>query len=200
MIIQNNPLHTLFKRGLNVSLSTDDPLQFHFTEQPLLEEYAVASQFWKLSPCDVSEIARNSVTQSGFSHKTKQQWIGDHYQELGIQANDVRKTNIPNIRADFRNQTWNREMKLLSTVISLSSDHKSCSATILGESDVFPRLQIKSVKTRTSKEIQTSSAQLLKALHKREDYLKGFLGLSNSSANILTSSVPLPDISHLKKN
>jgi len=33
-----------FMRGLNVSLSTDDPLQFHYTEQPLVEEYAICSQ------------------------------------------------------------------------------------------------------------------------------------------------------------
>ena len=27
-----NPLHDFFKRGLAVTLSTDDPLQFHFTK------------------------------------------------------------------------------------------------------------------------------------------------------------------------
>ena len=31
-------------RGLNVSLSTDDPLQFHFTKEPLMEEYSIAAQ------------------------------------------------------------------------------------------------------------------------------------------------------------
>lgn len=29
---------------MNVCLSTDDPLQFHFTMEPLMEEYAVAAQ------------------------------------------------------------------------------------------------------------------------------------------------------------
>lgn len=29
---------------MNVSLSTDDPLQFHFTKEPLIEEYSVAAQ------------------------------------------------------------------------------------------------------------------------------------------------------------
>jgi len=33
------PFDRFFKRGLNVSLSTDDPLQFHMTKEPLLEEY-----------------------------------------------------------------------------------------------------------------------------------------------------------------
>ena len=39
-----NPFHEFFQRGLKVSLSTDDPLQFHFTRDPLLEEYGVAAQ------------------------------------------------------------------------------------------------------------------------------------------------------------
>lgn len=40
---ERNPLPDFFKTGLNVSLSTDDPLQFHFTKEPLLEEYSVAT-------------------------------------------------------------------------------------------------------------------------------------------------------------
>ena len=35
--------------GLNVSLSTDDPLMFHHTKEPLMEEYCVAKQVWRLS-------------------------------------------------------------------------------------------------------------------------------------------------------
>tara|TARA_A100001015_G_scaffold304296_1_gene395289 strand:- start:3960 stop:4154 length:195 start_codon:yes stop_codon:yes gene_type:complete len=37
----DNPFNEFFKVGLNVSLSTDDPMQFHRTEEPLLEEYKV---------------------------------------------------------------------------------------------------------------------------------------------------------------
>jgi len=44
---ERNPFPTFFQRGLNVSLSTDDPLQFHFTKEPLIEEYSVAAQVWK---------------------------------------------------------------------------------------------------------------------------------------------------------
>jgi AMP deaminase len=33
-----NPFDKLFQMGLNASLSTDDPMQFHKTEEPLLEE------------------------------------------------------------------------------------------------------------------------------------------------------------------
>ncbi|MFH4980217.1 hypothetical protein AB6A40_006926 [Gnathostoma spinigerum] len=64
-----NPLPDYLKIGLNVSLSTDDPLQFHFTKEALMEEYSIAAQVWKLSSCDMCELARNSVLQSGFEHK-----------------------------------------------------------------------------------------------------------------------------------
>jgi AMP deaminase len=39
-----NPFPVFFARGLNVSLSTDDPLQIHFTKEPLVEEYSIAAQ------------------------------------------------------------------------------------------------------------------------------------------------------------
>lgn len=38
--------------GMNVSLSTDDPLMLHYTKDPLVEEYSVATQVWKLSATD----------------------------------------------------------------------------------------------------------------------------------------------------
>jgi AMP deaminase len=38
-----NPFVKFFRRGLNVSLSTDDPLMIHLTKEPLLEEYSVAA-------------------------------------------------------------------------------------------------------------------------------------------------------------
>ena len=58
-----------FERGLCVSLSTDDPMQFHFTKEPLMEEYSIAAQVWKLSSVDMCELARNSVLMRGFSHE-----------------------------------------------------------------------------------------------------------------------------------
>lgn len=36
-----------------------------------MEEYAIAAQLWKLSTCDLCEIARNSVVQSGLSHQVR---------------------------------------------------------------------------------------------------------------------------------
>lgn len=34
-----------------------------------MEEYSIAAQVWKLSSCDMCELARNSVIMSGFPHK-----------------------------------------------------------------------------------------------------------------------------------
>ncbi|OMO97581.1 hypothetical protein COLO4_14507 [Corchorus olitorius] len=97
-----NPFPMFFLRGLNVSLSTDDPLQIHLTKEPLVEEYSIAASVWKLSSCDLCEIARNSVLQSGFSHALKSHWIGKEYYRRGPDGNDIHRTNVPHIRLEFR--------------------------------------------------------------------------------------------------
>ncbi|XVE97109.1 hypothetical protein REPUB_Repub02eG0282400 [Reevesia pubescens] len=108
-----NPFPMFFLRGLNVSLSTDDPLQIHLTKEPLVEEYSIAASVWKLSSCDLSEIARNSVYQSGFSHALKSHWIGKEYFKRGPNGNDIHKTNVPHIRLEFRDTIWKEEMQLV---------------------------------------------------------------------------------------
>ncbi|CAG9534475.1 unnamed protein product [Cercopithifilaria johnstoni] len=100
-----NPLPDFHMKGLNVSLSTDDPLQFHFTKEALMEEYSIAAQVWKLSGCDMCELARNSVLQSGFEDKVKVHWLGPNYKEEGVVGNDVSRTNVPDIRVSFRHET-----------------------------------------------------------------------------------------------
>ncbi|KAH9773674.1 AMP deaminase [Citrus sinensis] len=128
-----NPFPMFFQRGLNVSLSSDDPLQIHLTKEALVEEYSVAAkvylflhialghsyiaygshnlQVWKLSSCDLCEIARNSVYQSGFSHMAKSHWLGNKFFIRGPEGNDIHKTNVPNIRIEFRHETWKEEMQ-----------------------------------------------------------------------------------------
>ena len=44
-------------------------LQIHLTKEPLVEEYSVAAQVWKMTATDLCEIARNSVLHSGFPHQ-----------------------------------------------------------------------------------------------------------------------------------
>ncbi|XP_011095033.1 AMP deaminase isoform X1 [Sesamum indicum] len=108
-----NPFPMFFLRGLNVSLSTDDPLQIHLTKEPLVEEYSIAASVWKLSSCDLCEIARNSVYQSGFSHALKSHWVGNEYFKRGPDGNDIRRTNVPHIRLEFRDMIWREEMQLV---------------------------------------------------------------------------------------
>ncbi|KAJ1547995.1 AMP deaminase, partial [Cladochytrium tenue] len=106
---ERNPFLSFFQRGLSVSLSTDDPLQFHFTKEPLIEEYSVAAQIWKLSSTDMCEIARNSVLQSGWEMVE----FRTHAARFRlVQLNfflSIHKTNVPNIRLSYRYQTMMEE-------------------------------------------------------------------------------------------
>ncbi|KAM9410749.1 AMP deaminase 2 isoform 2-T2 [Pholidichthys leucotaenia] len=112
-----NPLPEYLSRGLMVSLSTDDPLQFHFTKEPLMEEYSIAAQVWKLSSCDMCELARNSVLMSGFSHKTKSYWLGPNFCKEGPESNDIRRTNVPDIRVAYRSETLTEELQLITHAV-----------------------------------------------------------------------------------
>ncbi|XP_063306483.1 AMP deaminase 1 [Pelobates fuscus] len=108
-----NPLLDFHAKGLVVSLSTDDPMQFHYTKEPLMEEYAIAAQVFKLSTCDMCEIARSSVLQCGLSHEEKVRFLGKDYHKEGPQGNDIRKTNVAQIRMAYRYETWCYELNLI---------------------------------------------------------------------------------------
>jgi len=99
--IGTSPFPKLFKRGLNVTISTDDPLLFHMSDDALLEEYSVARATFDLSMTDMSEMARNSVLQSDFEDKFKLEWLGEDYSK-GVTHCDELKTHVPLIRAKFR--------------------------------------------------------------------------------------------------
>lgn len=109
-----NPFPRYFRRGLNVSLSTDDPLQFSYTREPLIEEYSVAAQIYKLSNVDMCELARNSVLQSGWEAQIKEHWIGEDFEKKGVEGNDVAKTNVPDIRINYRHDTLSTELELVN--------------------------------------------------------------------------------------
>ncbi|KAI9652509.1 MAG: AMP deaminase [Trizodia sp. TS-e1964] len=121
-----NPFMQYFKRGLNVSLSSDDPLQFAFTKEPLIEEYSVAAQIYKLSAVDMCELAKNSVLQSGFEHALKSRWLGPRYRLPGIMGNTMTKSNVPDIREAFRHETLQQELAMIKqhteNIIPLSSE------------------------------------------------------------------------------
>ncbi|KAI0269947.1 AMP deaminase [Gloeopeniophorella convolvens] len=115
---ERNPLPDFFKTGLNVSLSTDDPLQFHFTKEPLLEEYSVAAHILKLPQSSLCELARNSVIQSGFEMEVKRHWLGQQWYLPGAAGNDINKTNVPNGRLQFRHDTLLEELALIGAIKS----------------------------------------------------------------------------------
>lgn len=116
---ERNPLPDFFKVGLNVSLSTDDPLQFHFTKEPLLEEYSVAAHIYKLPQSSLAELARNSVIQSGFEMEVKRHWLGQTWYLPGAAGNDIHKTNVPNIRLAYRHQTLVEELELVNRKVGI---------------------------------------------------------------------------------
>ncbi|KAA0715336.1 AMP deaminase 3 [Triplophysa tibetana] len=116
-----NPLREFLHKGLCVSLSTDDPMQFHYTKEALMEEYAIAAQLWKLSTCDVCEIARNSVLQSGLSHQEKKHFLGENYLQDGPEGNDIRRTNVAQIRMAFRHETLCNELSFLVDAVKSES-------------------------------------------------------------------------------
>ena len=107
-----------FQRGLNCTLSTDDPLILALSREPLIEEYSVAAQIWKLSHIDLCEIARNSVLHSGFEHPYKVHWLGNNYWLRTVDSNDIRCTNVPDVRIQFRWEALYQEHALLTHILS----------------------------------------------------------------------------------
>eukprot|EP00828_Plagiopyla_frontata_P048071 TRINITY_DN909_c0_g1_i3.p3 TRINITY_DN909_c0_g1~~TRINITY_DN909_c0_g1_i3.p3 ORF type:complete len:154 (+),score=26.79 TRINITY_DN909_c0_g1_i3:388-849(+) len=109
-----NPFPAFFAKGLNVSLSTDDPLILHLTKEPLLEEFAVATQVWNLTNVDLAELSRNSVLQSSFEKVLKKHWLGEEYESQSIYANNPIQTNMPFSRLFFRTNTYKEENDYLN--------------------------------------------------------------------------------------
>ncbi|KAL8791049.1 MAG: hypothetical protein Q9213_000256 [Squamulea squamosa] len=125
-----NPFQVYFRRGLNVSLSTDDPLQFAYTREPLIEEYSVAAQICKLSATDMCELAQHSVMQCGFEHELKQRWLGPNYHLPGVQGNNVAKTNVPNLREHFRHTTLQHERDMIARYAAAYIASKASSSSL----------------------------------------------------------------------
>ena len=40
-----------------------------------MEEYSIAAQVWKLSSCDMCELAKNSVIMSGFEDRVRELYM-----------------------------------------------------------------------------------------------------------------------------
>ena len=105
-----------------MSLSTDDPLIFHLSNHPLLEEYSICRVFWSMSQTDCSEIAQNSVLQSGFDHSWKLKWMGPNYFKSGPDANSPSHSNVPLIRSYFRYEIYQTELGYLNGTENYEDD------------------------------------------------------------------------------
>ena len=55
-------------------------IKCNVSQEPLMEEYSIASQVWKMTPCDMCELAMNSVLCSGFE---KTVWLKHRSRKLG---------------------------------------------------------------------------------------------------------------------
>ena len=89
-----NPFQKFFRRGMNVTLSTDDPLLFHMSDDALLEEYSVARATFDLSMSDMMELARNSIFQSGFEEEFKEKYLGKEYRKGATFCDEVSNSNL----------------------------------------------------------------------------------------------------------
>jgi len=119
--LSDNPFPTFFHRGLHVSLTTDDPLQFHISSCPLLEEYTTARQLWMLSTTDLCEISRNSVEISGLSDLQKRSLIGKNHKKLpSFEGHDASLTNVSDVRAAYRWETLLEELSMLKSIATKS--------------------------------------------------------------------------------
>lgn len=99
---RDSPFHEFFKKGLVVALSTDSPRSLHLTSEPLLEEFAIGSQLWRLRPADQAELCRNSVLLSGFPDASKVEWLGQKFFLRGTKGNNPSLSAVPPMRAIFR--------------------------------------------------------------------------------------------------
>lgn len=89
---------------------------------------------FRLDMTDMSEIAKNSVLQSGFIHADKCKWLGKNYWKRGVEGNgavysspipealtlnptDPGKSNLPNIRVAFRENNLQAEIKVIESVL-----------------------------------------------------------------------------------
>lgn len=99
-------------------------------QEPLLEEYSIASQIYRMSPADMCELARNSVVQSGFEMEVKRSvcaalpssrftyssyrhWLGQTWYMPGVAGNSISQTNVPDVRMRFRNNTLKEERAMV---------------------------------------------------------------------------------------
>ena len=86
-------------------------------QEPLVEEYSIASKLWKLSPTDLCEISRYSVLQSGYEHSKKEDWLGPKYFLHSSEGNDPVLSHLPDVRVAYRFETYHDECDYLEACL-----------------------------------------------------------------------------------
>ena len=71
---------------------------------------------FRLSECDLAEIAVNSIMISGFSHEEKVRMLGEGYHLGEPEHLDPGKTSLPYPRVAFRHRTLVQEHSLIRSV------------------------------------------------------------------------------------
>ena len=67
------------------------------------------------------ELARNSCAQSGFEMQVKRHWLGPNWYRSGVEGNLIHKTNVPNLRVEYRHSTLMEEHAMVSLCLQGSS-------------------------------------------------------------------------------
>ena len=70
-------------------------------------------QVSKLSVTDMCEIARNGVLISSIPPECKKHWVASAFWRQGPEGNEVEKTNVPDMRLQFRYETHKAELDLI---------------------------------------------------------------------------------------
>jgi AMP deaminase len=85
-----------------------------------LKKSRFETQVWKLSSCDLCEIARNSVLQSGLEYRFKRHFLGRNFHLPGADGNEISQTNVPSIRVLYRTERLLAEMAMVRDGARLS--------------------------------------------------------------------------------
>lgn len=100
-------------------------------QEPLIEEYSMASKMWKLSTTDCCEIAKMSILQSGYSHTMKTYWLGNHYYLHSSRGNQSLKSNVSDIRCAYRYEVYWDEIKYLQRAMVACSNGKTVPSAMM---------------------------------------------------------------------
>jgi AMP deaminase len=127
-----SPFGPMFKYGIDMSLSTDDPLIFFEEEDEhacLNYEYTTAEFRFALNYVDLAEIARNSVMQSSYPEERIAEQRGVKLANADNPwVDDSIRTGVPVMRLNFRKDVWCCEISHIQAPAH-TDPHNTCPDT-----------------------------------------------------------------------